>query len=80
MTLSETIISAILLILSGAVGKLWYDNRKLSAQVAKLSEILGMFDGLKASVMSCPVPGCLLRGIVPTAFDYRTLKERVDAS
>ena len=40
MTLSETIISAILLILSGAVGKLWYDNRKLSAQVAKLSELL----------------------------------------
>lgn len=80
MTLSETIISAILLILSGAVGKLWHDNRKLSNEVAKLSRILGLYAGLKASVKSCSVQGCMLKGIVGVAFGHGALDDGVDAS
>jgi len=43
MNISDAVILAVLTILSGAVTKLWADNRKLSAQVAKLSEIFGIW-------------------------------------
>jgi len=69
MNISDAVILAVLTILSGAVAKLWADNRKLSAQVAKLSEILGKYVGLKTSVRACPVRGCVLRDLVAARLD-----------
>lgn len=74
MTPHDIFIYAMLTILSGAVSKLWYDNRRLNGILEDLMHRVGTSETIVEQVGGCNVEGCYLR-----KHAIESLARRVDA-